>query len=169
VNILLLECWRQPHCLGDFTLCKALSTLSSLENNVFSIDFVETVASAFDSNQHEVNRNVRLVIAGVEILLHETDDDLSLFCNRQSELRIVKPPVVCILFCMRILSLFIAISLNRVCTTGGVALPFSGNGVLAPARWEELAYVDAVIVSEPILPAHPPVSVIFERVVQAVA
>jgi len=100
VDILLLECWRQPNSFGDFTLCEALSTLSSLKNNVVPVDFVETIAAALDPDKHEVNRNVRLFVAGVEVLLHETDDDLSLFCNGQSELGIVKPSVVGVLLCV---------------------------------------------------------------------
>jgi len=69
---------------------------------------------------------------------------------------------------VRVCFLFIAVCLHGVGSTSCVAFPFAGNGVLAPGAGEKLADVNTVVVEQPVLPAHPPISVILKRVVQPV-
>jgi hypothetical protein len=48
----------------------------------------------------------------------------------------------------------------------GNALPLALNGELMPGVWEDLANIDLVEVLLPVLPGHPPVSIIFELIIQ---
>ncbi len=46
------------------------------------------------------------------------------------------------------------------------SLPLSANGKLLPRAGENLANIDLVVVALPIFVVHPPVSIVFELVVQ---
>jgi hypothetical protein len=50
----------------------------------------------------------------------------------------------------------------RVRTTSGVTFPFTSNGELSPGTWENLANINSVVVSLPVLKAHPEIPIKFE-------
>ena len=87
--------WLKPNSGGDLSLLESLQALSSFEDNVFSVDLPESITSGFDPHDDKVYWDVRL-FCDVNILLHETDDDLGLFVDCKSILWIIEPLIICI-------------------------------------------------------------------------
>ena len=159
--------WVEPEGASDFSLLEALETLGSLILDVVSVHFPKSVTLRLNSHDEEVNGNVSL-LAQSKILLHQTDDDLSLFGHSEAVLRVVEPLIVGVEVDLGVLGLFITISEGRVGTTVSDALPLSMNGVLRPGAREDLADIDLVVVSLPVLVVHPPVSIVLETISEIV-
>jgi len=102
----------------------------------------------------------------VDILLHQTDDHLSLLGDGKSILRVVEPPVIGVQVDLSVFGLFVTVGEGGVRATRSVALPVSLDGELVPIAGENLADVDSVVVGAPVLVGHPPVAIVLENVVK---
>ena len=76
-------------------MLESLQALSSFEDDVFSVDLPESITPGFDSHDDKVYWYVRL-FGDVNILLHQTDNDLCLLVNCKPVLWIIEPLVICI-------------------------------------------------------------------------
>ena len=61
--------------------------------DIVTVDFPKAVTLRFNSYDKEVDWNVGL-FAESKIFLHKTDNDLSLFGNGKSVLRIIEPLII---------------------------------------------------------------------------
>ena len=93
--IFLVMSWLKPNSGGDLSLLESLQALSSFEDDVFSVDLPESITSGFDPHDDKVYWYVRL-FCDVDILLHQTDDDLCLLVDCKPVLWIIEPLVICI-------------------------------------------------------------------------
>jgi len=98
--------------------------------------------------------------------LHQRDDYLRFLGHGKAILRIVKPFVVCIEMHFGVFVFLITVSQRGVRASMSDSLPLSANGKLLPRAGENLANIDLVVIAFPIFVVHPPVSIVFELVVQ---
>jgi len=69
---------------------------------------------------------------------------------------------------MSSLRFFIAVSLDRVRTSSSITFPFSCYRKLTPVLREKLAHINAVEMSFPVFPSHPPITIILKGVVETI-
>jgi hypothetical protein len=102
--------------------------------------------------------------------LHNTHYYIAFFLNRYTELRIVKPLVVSVLWRRWLLTFLVFFwlfeLLRRIWTTGGIAHPLTRNGVLRPGRWENFAEIYHFKVCTEVIEPHPPIAITLELVVK---
>jgi hypothetical protein len=84
-------------------------------------------------------------------------------------LRVIKPTVVSVHFSMSSLRFFITVRLDRVRTSSSITFPLSCYRKLTPGLREKLAHINAIEMSLPVFPSHPPVTIILKGVVKTFA
>lgn len=93
VHWLVLVGREQMQSHGNLSLLEALQSFRGLQNNVVAVDFPKPLAFRANAHNEEVYRNVGLAAEGA-IFLHQGDDNLSLFGDSQTVLRIVEPALI---------------------------------------------------------------------------
>ena len=95
MDILLVVSWFEPHCRRNFSLIESLQACSSLQYDVLSVHLPKSVTLGLYPNDDEVDWNVRL-LSNIDILLHQTNDNLSLLIDCQPILGIIEPLIISI-------------------------------------------------------------------------
>lgn len=97
LNGLLFVFWSESTSTSYFSLSNSiLSTFNSLKHDIFPINLPKPIFFGADTNNQEINRSV-ITSWNFLIFLHYTHNDIALFLDSNSELRIVKPFTVSIL------------------------------------------------------------------------
>ena len=166
MNWFLLMFGQQSTCLRDFTLSESLKSRRCFEHNVTLTYFPKPITFGFDSHHNKVHGDV-VPLRNLFVLLHQTDYEGCLFGHRDSELWVVEPSVIGVVFgALAVLLFFRRGRVDWVWSTGRVAVPLLADRVLGPRRWEDFAQVQLVEVGAEIVVPHPPVAVILEDVVE---
>ena len=92
----------EVECASDFPLLEALDSSGSLQLDIVWINFPESITLGLHANHEEVDGNVGL-LAQCNILLHETDDDLSLLGHRKAVLWVIEPLLISVEMRLRVL------------------------------------------------------------------
>ena len=95
MNIFLVMSRLKPNSCGDLSLLEPLQALSRLEDDIFSVNLPESITPRFDPHDDKVYWYVRL-LCDVNILLHQTDDNLCLLVHCEPVLWVIEPLVICI-------------------------------------------------------------------------
>lgn len=162
---LLVMLWCQPACLSNLSLSKSLQTFGSLKNDITFIDLPESISLRLNSHNQEVDWNV-WPLAHFLIFLHQTENDVSLFGHRDTELWVVEPSIIGIILHIGLLVLLLWVDLNWVWASRSVAVPLTMDGVLRPNRWENFAEIHLVEMCTEVIVSHPPVTIALEHIVE---
>ena len=81
-------------------------------------------------------------------------------------MRIVEPPIIGVEMDLCVFGLFVTISKGGIGSSMSDVFPFTCNRELSPSAWEDFADIDLVVVLFPVFVIHPPVTIIFELVIQ---
>ena len=160
MNWLLVVFREQNNVACDLSLAKSLRSSWSLKHNILLVDFPKSIFFWFYSYYHKIYRDV-WSFWNFLILLHKWEDQTCAFRNWDSELWVIKPSVVGVVFDIVLCNF----GFKWIWTSWKVANPFSVDRVLS-IRWgENLAQVKFVEMSAKVIISHPPITVILENVI----